>query len=197
MSSPSKMYASTNSSMISGPSWFTNLGASHHMTFDPLNLTVKTKYEGFQKVLVGNGDVLQIVNFGKNTFAIDKVHNKEFHLNNILHVPNITKNLLSAFHFTKDNSFIIEFHYDCYFVKDKCIGQILLQGLYYVNVSLEKRRHSTPFKSSQALLTQFKSSEMKTPKFIMWHKRVGNANKNDVKGTLNTVIEKPDVCTAC
>lgn len=96
MSSPSTMYASANSSVISDPTWFTDSGASHHVTSKPSNLTVKTEYKGSQQVLVGNGDGLQIANFGMNTFSIDKVYNREFYLNNILHVHNITKILLSV-----------------------------------------------------------------------------------------------------
>lgn len=52
------------------------------------------------------------------------------------------------------------------------MGQILLQGkvnqgLYSFNISLDKRRRGIPFQSSQALLTQFKSCEIKTVEFQM------------------------------
>lgn len=94
--SASAMYALTVPYVISDPTRFTDLGASHHVTSDPLNLAVKNEYKGSQQLLVGNGDGLQSANFGMNTFIADKVPNRELHINNILLVPNITKNLLSV-----------------------------------------------------------------------------------------------------
>lgn len=85
-----------------------------------------------------------------NTFTIDKVHNREFHLDNILHVLRITKNLMIVSQFTNNYSVLIKFHSDCYFMKEKCMGWKLLQGevnqdLYSFKISLDKRRHGVTF----------------------------------------------------
>lgn len=51
-----------------------------------------------------------------------------FLLRNILHVPQITKNLLSVQQFASDNNVFFEFHPDICFVKDLQSGKTLLQG---------------------------------------------------------------------
>ncbi|KAL5849149.1 hypothetical protein ACOSQ4_007162 [Xanthoceras sorbifolium] len=45
----------------------------------------------------------------------------------MLHVPRITKNLLSVFKLTKDNNLVVEFYSDCCVFKDKNLGTILLK----------------------------------------------------------------------
>ena len=62
------------------------------------------------------------------------------HLTNVLHVPQITKNLISVAKFTQDNDVILEFDSHCCFVKDKKSREILLQGslkegLYQLDIS--------------------------------------------------------------
>ena len=51
------------------------------------------------------------------------------HLNNFLHVPSITKNLLSASQFAKDNSVFVEFH------SDKCLAKFGLNGFIPLIIS--------------------------------------------------------------
>lgn len=54
--------------------------------------------------------------------------NHIFCLNNLLHVPTITKYLISVSQFARDNRVFFEFHPDDCFVKDLTTGQLLLQG---------------------------------------------------------------------
>lgn len=49
-------------------------------------------------------------------------------MKNILHVPKITKNLLSIAKLTHDNNVIMEFHLFSVFVKDKAMRKVLIQG---------------------------------------------------------------------
>lgn len=51
------------------------------------------------------------------------------YLNNILHVPAITKNLLNISKLLYNNAILIEFHPTLCFVKDKNTGTILLKGI--------------------------------------------------------------------
>jgi hypothetical protein len=46
----------------------------------------------------------------------------------MLHVPDITKNLLSVFQLTKDNNVIMEFTASSCFVKDQTTNQVLFHG---------------------------------------------------------------------
>jgi len=51
-----------------------------------------------------------------------------FFLKNLLHVPGITKNLLSVSKFTADNKVFLEFYPDSCFVKDLSTRKTLLRG---------------------------------------------------------------------
>lgn len=49
---------------LEDPTWFTDSGASNHVTVDKGNLTIVKKYEGKEKLLVGDGNSLHIVHIG-------------------------------------------------------------------------------------------------------------------------------------
>lgn len=55
---------------------------------------------------------------------------KNIHLNNILHVPHSTKNLLSIAKLAQDNNVIAKFNSDIVFVKDQATKKVLLQGAF-------------------------------------------------------------------
>jgi len=74
--------------------WYPNSGASHHFTHDEATLTTKAPYTGSETVKIGNGYGLYIKNVGIAIYT--NPHNHcTFSLNNLFHVPHITKNLLS------------------------------------------------------------------------------------------------------
>ncbi|KAL6326660.1 hypothetical protein AAG906_010834 [Vitis piasezkii] len=80
---------------------------------------------GISNVVVGNGQTLDISSVGHTSFPSRK-SSKSLHLANVLHVPQITKNLISVAKFTQDNDVILE--------------EILLQGnlkegLYQLDIS--------------------------------------------------------------
>jgi histone deacetylase 1/2 len=65
---------------------------------------------------------------------------KQLHLTNVLHVPSVTRNLLSVRKLTRDNNVFAEFHPSDVFVKDREIMDVLLSGhsqhgLYELDVS--------------------------------------------------------------
>ena len=79
------------------------------MTLNPLNLMEKVDYGGSDRVIVGNGSGLHIHHVGNSSFY-SNLSNKSLVLNKLLHVPAITKNLLSVSQFAKDNHVFFEFH---------------------------------------------------------------------------------------
>jgi histone deacetylase 1/2 len=75
------------------PAWYMDTGATDHITSDLDRLAVREAYNGNERVHVGNGAGLHISHVGHSTLNTAA---KSLSLRNILHVPHITKNLLSA-----------------------------------------------------------------------------------------------------
>jgi len=98
------------------PLWYPDSGAFHHLTAHNTNLSTKTPYIGSEKVVIGNGSRLPITFIGIATY-IDLTTHNTFSLKNLLHVPTISKNLLSSFRFAHDNHVFFEFHVDTCLVK--------------------------------------------------------------------------------
>jgi hypothetical protein len=79
-------------------------------------LAVREVYNGNERVHVKNGAGLHIYHVDHGT--LDSTA-KTLALRNILHVPNITKNLLSAHKLARDNSIFVEIHTYHFIVKDR------------------------------------------------------------------------------
>ncbi|KAI4338296.1 hypothetical protein L6164_016638 [Bauhinia variegata] len=96
------MIASPNT--VADTSWYIDSGASHHPTSDINNISIHSEYTRDDQVVVGNDMTLPITH--TSTSSIDY----SLSLKNVLHVPHITKNLLSISKLTKDNNVFLEFH---------------------------------------------------------------------------------------
>lgn len=75
----------------------------------------KTDNNGQELVYVGNGTGLSIDSIGHS--FIKTPNSKPLVLQNLLHVPKMTKNLVSVSKFCKDNYVFFEFHLDSCCVK--------------------------------------------------------------------------------
>ncbi|GKE43776.1 retrovirus-related pol polyprotein from transposon TNT 1-94 [Tanacetum coccineum] len=107
------------------PNWYTDTGATDHITNDLDKLTLKEKYNGMEQVQVGNGAGLSISSIGHSKIP---THKSSLRLSNVLHVLQITKNLIFVSKLTKENNVFGEFHGDYFFVKDEVTKKILLEG---------------------------------------------------------------------
>ena len=89
--------ANTNSDFTPADNaWYVDSGASTHVIVDLNTLTQRIDYKGKEKLVVGNSSKLNISHIG---YAIIPAKSASIlHLKNILHVPQITKNLLSISH---------------------------------------------------------------------------------------------------
>jgi hypothetical protein len=89
-------------------------------------------------------------------------HDRPIHLNNILHVPNATKSLVSASKLVSDNHTYVEIHPSFFSVKDQDTGNILLHG--------KSRGGLYPLQnaSSKQVLSASK------PSSTHWHWRLGH-----------------------
>jgi len=114
-------------SALRDPLWYLDSGASHHLTHDNDNLIAKMSYSGPDVVKIGNNTGLPIKNVGSAVYTSPcTAHN--FFIYNLLHVPSISKNLLSVSRLARDNNVFFEFHSDFCLVKHQEKKEILLQG---------------------------------------------------------------------
>jgi hypothetical protein len=121
-------------------SWYTNSGATDHITGDLDKLTMHDTYNGHDQIHVANGSGMDITRIG-NTIIPTSTH--DLVLQNVLHVPSTHKNLISIHHFTLYNDTFIEFHTYFFLIKDQKIRKLLLHnpckgGLYPLPLSTSK-----------------------------------------------------------
>ena len=105
--------------------WLLDSAASHNITGDLSNLSIHSKYDGTDEVILGDGSGLAVSHIG--SLALHSPH-RTFTLRDTLCVPNLCKNLISVHHLTKQNNVFVEFHPFYFLVKDKISGAILLKG---------------------------------------------------------------------
>jgi histone deacetylase 1/2 len=122
--------------------------------------------------------------------------NHDLHLNNILHVPQTTKSLLSTSRLARDNHAFVEYWPNEFFVKDQDTREVLLKGrcvdgLYPLPSS------STSLSSSHHVHGAVKSSSS------LWHRRLGHPSSTIVRQVLQdnnisfSEVNKESVCDAC
>ena len=87
-----------------GSTWILDSGASFHVIGDSRNIKQFTHFDGTEQIFIGNGEGLSISNTGSSTFVSPNDTGTTFKLHKLLHVPSISKNLLSVSQFAKDNS---------------------------------------------------------------------------------------------
>lgn len=126
--------------MIAAPSsafdstWFPDSGATNHITPDPNNVINKPTYAGSDHIHVGGGASVAIHNIGFSSFQ-SKFNSKVLSLKHLIHVPSITKNLLSVSKFASYNLVFFEFFPNSCYVRDRVTRNIsmeerLMDGLY-------------------------------------------------------------------
>jgi len=100
-------------SSMDDPLWYPDSGATHHITNSSFVYSDKQHYAGSETVKMGNGKGLCISHIGY-AFVSSTTHSISLCLNDLLLVPDITKNLLSVSKFSRDNNvfFIFYPHYE-------------------------------------------------------------------------------------
>ena len=141
------------------PSWLLDCGASHHVTSDLHNLSLHTSYNGSDDIMIGDGWGLPITHTGSTSLTTST---NNFHLNNVLCVPHMKKNLISIFQFYHTNNISIEFLPSTFLMKDVRMGTPLLTGK--AKDGVYEWPMSSPFLAFSSLKTS--SSE--------WHHRLGH-----------------------
>ncbi|XP_074293032.1 uncharacterized protein LOC141619924 [Silene latifolia] len=117
--------------------YYMDTGASSHMNSNNGNLVSYSPLSGNRGTVVGNGNTIPIRGVGNTTFPFPA---KNIHLNNVLHVPHLIKNLISVRKFTVDNFVSVEFDPFGFTVKDLKTGTPLLRShcLFVIRVNWHK-----------------------------------------------------------
>lgn len=81
--------------------WYPDFGASNHVISDLNNLNIGAKYRGRNIVKIVNGGGLSISYVGCSVLALKSPSSisKKIDSKNLLHVPSITKELISVLYY--------------------------------------------------------------------------------------------------
>lgn len=187
---PAQPLFEKNIAQTSGPShsseWFLDSGATHHVTHDLNNLSKYMPYEGFDALQIGDGTGMKICNIGSSSLSIS---NCTFFLNDILHVPSFSKNLLSLSKLLCDNSLLIEFYSTSCIIKERHTLRVLLQA------TIVNGLYMLPSYSPQAFFGERVSADL-------WHKRLGHPSPSTTSRilhsfTLPCTSKKISLCHDC
>ena len=127
------------------------------------------EYTGTEQIRVGNGKSLPIKHIGTSHLFTPQ---NSYRLNNVLHVPNISQNLLSVQKFTTNTNTFFEFHPKSFYVKDQATQRTLLQrpskdGLYPLPLFNKRISSNKRLNSPSA----FVGERVSLPQ---WHSRLGH-----------------------
>jgi histone deacetylase 1/2 len=138
--------------------------ANQHVTPDLTTLAASKPYLDNDNLHVGDGNGLPISHI--DHIKIYTPHHC-FTLSNVLHVPIITKCLLSVQNFYLDNNVYFEFHSFVFYVKDLNTNEVLLSGQ-------SKDGLYDLFRSSIMLVPQAYWSPCISASANLWHRRLGH-----------------------
>jgi histone deacetylase 1/2 len=173
------------------PTWYMDTGATDHITSDLDRLAIREVYNGNERVHVGNGAGLHISHVGHGTLNTTA---KPLSLRNILHVPHITKNLLSAHKLAKDNNVFLEIHPYHFVVKELESKRRVLEGRCEAGLY--------PIRPSEIKANKCAMFSAKTSK-EQWHRRLGHPSSQVVHSILRLNklpfcnSSHANVCNAC
>nr|KYP37003.1 Retrovirus-related Pol polyprotein from transposon TNT 1-94 [Cajanus cajan] len=145
-------------------------------------------FEGPDQIFIGNGQGLPIHSSSSSYFTSQNNPKMSLALHNLLHVPHITKNLISVSKFAKDNFVYYEFHPTYCLVKSQVTNEVLVQGnvgsdgLYcFPNLQLQ----AAPSNSSAFIVSNNSNivvsdvdvlNNVKSSSHTLWHARLGHPN---------------------
>jgi histone deacetylase 1/2 len=144
-------------------------GATDHITGELEKLTTREKYHGGEQVHTDSGSGMKIQHIGHGVL---RSPTRNLHLNNILHVPSASKDLLSVHRIASDNNVFFEFYPKHYCVKDQEMKTTLLTG---------------PCKTGLYPVKSFNKSALGVtkPSTSLWHHRLGHPASSVVQRVLN------------
>jgi histone deacetylase 1/2 len=170
--------------------WYTDTGASDHITSNLEKLSVRDKYKGNDQIHTASGAGMKISHIGH---AIVPTNSRNMHLNDVLHVPDAAKNLVSVHHLTRIILFFLNFILVIFLVKDQATKNTILRG--------RCRKGLYPLPSTRPIKQAF---GVVKPSFARWHSRLGHPSSPIVSRVVSSnnfpcslESNKESVCDAC
>jgi histone deacetylase 1/2 len=167
--------------------WYSDIGATDHITGELEKLAVREKYHGGDQVHTANGSGMEIDQIGLSKI---RTPSGNFLLKGDLYVPQASKNSVSVHKLARDNHAFFEFHPNFFLIKDQTTKTVLHRGpceggLY-------------PLRSNK------EAHSIVKPPSSRWHNRLGHPSSSVVhqglsKNKLPFVQEanKESICDAC
>jgi hypothetical protein len=170
--------------------WYTDTGATAHMTNDVAQLDKSDTYTGKDCVVVGNGATLPI----SHTSILSPT--SSLTLKDVLVVPGLTKNLISISKLTSDFPFSITFTDDRFVIHNLITGKVVATGRRENDFYVLKRGH-------HSLLFVFPNNCPRAS-FDVWHARLGHVS-HSIISLLNKqrqlcvtyLLPTPTICSSC
>uniref|UniRef100_A0A2N9HI66 Uncharacterized protein n=1 Tax=Fagus sylvatica TaxID=28930 RepID=A0A2N9HI66_FAGSY len=140
--------------------WYTDTGATAHMTNDATQLDKSNTYTGKDRVIVGNGASFPI----SHTDTISPT--SSLTLKDVLVVPGLTKNLISISKLTSDFPFSITFTNDRFIIQNQVTRRVVATGRRENGLYVLERGH-------QSLISVL-SNNCPQASFDVWHAHLGH-----------------------
>jgi hypothetical protein len=126
-----------------GTEWYTDTGATDHISSELDKVTTPEKYGSGDQVHTASGSSMPICHIGQST-----IHSRDrnFILKDILHVPTALKNLISVHKFTHHNNAFFEIHPWFFFLRIRAQGNFFWKenvGMTYMLYLLQHGRHTS------------------------------------------------------
>ncbi|KAG7552793.1 Integrase catalytic core [Arabidopsis thaliana x Arabidopsis arenosa] len=168
--------------------WLVDSAASHHIASDLSTLSLHSPYTGGDDVLIGDGRALPITHTGSSHLSTSS---RPLSLTNILCVPTIRKNLISANKLCKTNNVMVQLCPFDFQVKDLRTGETLLTGRANNGV------YEWPTSSSP--ITAFSCHKTSLSE---WHSRLGHPHSQTLHHIISTfslpISSKSQIpCNSC
>ncbi|CAI7887926.1 unnamed protein product [Closterium sp. NIES-54] len=181
-----------NGNKAPSDSWFLDTGATQHMTHSASLLNNVGAPGDVTSIVFGNDKSLPVVGVGTTRLIVDS---GPVDITNVLHVPGLKVNLLSASHLSKKGvAFTMDDAKMTLFWKGEQFAQGVLNGELYQLKMHPKAASSNVVQGSKATLKA-------------WHNRLAHANYESVKELANKGLakgvdviagdDKKGVCAAC
>ncbi|KAD5803045.1 hypothetical protein E3N88_14405 [Mikania micrantha] len=172
------------------PDWTADSGATTHMLPSNHGLNYSTSQTGNIRVTFGNGNSLPVTHIGNTNL------NNAISLQNVLVVPNLTKNLLSISRLTNDSPVDVLFSNDFFQIQDRKTAEVLAKGTCENGLYVLTQGH-------KSLVAALSASHL-CASFNKWHSRLGHVSFETISilNKLNHVfvtslLPKPGLCDSC